>query len=136
MRHNYTVKIGLVLIGLCAVCISGCENQAQSGALIGTAAGAGIGQAVGRNTAGTLIGAAVGGGAGYIAGNEADKKKTQGEMAALKTQQDNVTVWITTSNGSKTPVTLRKSGPNYIGPKGEVYPNMPTEEQLKAFYGF
>ncbi len=52
------------------------------------------------------------------------------------TEQTQVTVWITNSNGSQTPVTLKKSGPGYLGPRGEWYPNMPTEEQLKMVYGF
>ncbi len=143
MRYKYVVKAGLVVMGICAIFVNGCANQAQTGGLIGTAAGAGIGQAIGRNTEGTLIGAAVGGVAGYILGNEGDKAKTESELAALRAQQQaqqaqqqSVTVWITNSNGSKTPVVLKISGPNYIGPKGEVYPSMPTEEQLRPLYGF
>jgi hypothetical protein len=47
-----------------------------------------------------------------------------------------VTVWITNSNRSQTSVNLRKSGPGYVGPRGEYYHNMPTEEQLRIVYGF
>jgi hypothetical protein len=47
-----------------------------------------------------------------------------------------VTVWITNSNGSLTSVSLRKSGPGFVGPRGEYYPNMPTEKQLRIVYGF
>ena len=47
-----------------------------------------------------------------------------------------VTVWITNSNGSQTSVSLRKSGPGFIGPRGEWYHNMPTNEQLRMVYGF
>ena len=47
-----------------------------------------------------------------------------------------VTVWITNSNGSQTSVSLRKSGPGFIGPRGEWYPSMPTNEQLRVVYGF
>jgi hypothetical protein len=47
-----------------------------------------------------------------------------------------VTVWITNSNGSQTSVSLRKSGPGFIGPRGEWYPDMPTNEQLRVVYGF
>ena len=46
-----------------------------------------------------------------------------------------VTVWISNRNGSKTPVTLRQEGPNYVGPSGEYYLGMPTEEQLIMMYG-
>jgi hypothetical protein len=47
-----------------------------------------------------------------------------------------ITVWITNSNGSQTSVSLRKSGPGFIGPRGEWYPNMPANEQLRMVYGF
>jgi hypothetical protein len=129
----------------------GCESDAQTGALIGTAAGAGVGQAIGHNTQSTLIGAGVGAAGGYMIGNESDKKKTKAEMESLQQQnvqmqQQNaqmqqemstVTINITNSNGSITPVTLRKQGVVYIGPRGETYPTMPTQEQLKqAGYGF
>jgi len=32
-------------------------------------------------------------------------------------------------------VTLKKKGDSYIGPKGERYDELPTEEQLKPIYG-
>jgi hypothetical protein len=47
-----------------------------------------------------------------------------------------VTVNITNSNGSITPVRLRKQGVGYVGPRGEYYDKLPTEEQLKPIYGF
>lgn len=49
---------------------------------------------------------------------------------------DSVTVWITNSNGSMTPITLKKQGKHYIGPNKEKYQNMPTPKQLKKAYGF
>lgn len=46
------------------------------------------------------------------------------------------TVWITNSNGSRTPVELRRAdGGMYIGPKGEYYMGLPTNEQLRQLYG-
>lgn len=157
VRSLVTILMVLIAsLGLAFVC--GCENDAQTGALIGTGAGAGIGQAIGHNTESTLIGAGVGAGAGYMIGNESDKKKTQAEMENLQrqnmqmqqqnmqmqqqnmqTQQEmsNVTINVTNSNGSITPVTLRRQGVVYIGPRGETYTSMPTQEQLKqAGYGF
>jgi hypothetical protein len=47
-----------------------------------------------------------------------------------------VTVWITNSNGSQTSVSLRKSGPGFVGPRGEWYPQIPANEQLRVVYGF
>jgi len=47
-----------------------------------------------------------------------------------------ITVWITNSNGSKTAVKLTRQGPWYVGPRGEYYTEMPTNEQLRVVYGF
>ena len=115
----------------------GCESDAQTGALIGTAAGAGIGQAIGRDTQSTLIGAGIGAGAGYMIGSEQDKKKAAAEREQLRQEMNTVTINITNSNGSITPVRLRRQGVVYIGPRGETYTTLPTAEQLKqAGYGF
>jgi len=128
----------MLIIGV-SLTVTGCDSKAKSGALIGTAAGAGLGQAIGGNTTGTLIGAAVGAGAGYIIGGQMDKSddkkddKKAEEAAAAKTEE---TIWITNSNGSQTPVKVVKQGDTYTGPKGEIYTARPTEEQLKAVYGF
>ena len=51
-------------------------------------------------------------------------------------EQGTVTVWITNSNGSTTPVTLTRQGGSYIGPRGEYYAAMPSNEQLRMVYGF
>lgn len=50
---------------------------------------------------------------------------------------DVVTVWIVNDNGSESPVELTKQqyGRGYIGPKGEYYSEMPTNDQLKMLYG-
>ncbi len=47
-----------------------------------------------------------------------------------------VEVWITNSNGSRTAVTLTRQGGYDIGPRGEYYAGMPTNEQLRLAYGF
>jgi hypothetical protein len=125
---------GVLLAGL--IVFTGCENSAQTGAGAGALAGAGIGQLAGRDTEATLIGAAVGAGAGYIIGNEQDKKKQQAENENLKADMDTVTVNVTNSNGSVTPVKLKKQGVGYVGPRGEYYDTLPTSEQLRPIYGF
>ena len=48
---------------------------------------------------------------------------------------DTLVVNVRNDNGSYTPVTLRREGGTYIGPRGERYLSVPTEEQLKAVYG-
>lgn len=75
-RHHSPRLAALGLAGMLAV-IAGCQNDAQTGALIGAGVGALAGQAIGGDTGGTLIGAGVGGGLGYIIGNESDKSKNQ-----------------------------------------------------------
>ena len=62
--------IAILLILAILVVVSGCETKSQTGALIGGAAGAGVGQAVGGDTTGTLIGAGAGAGLGYIIGGQ------------------------------------------------------------------
>ena len=136
MLKSYLTVLVLAGFALATVFVGGCETDAQNTALLGTAVGAGVGALAGGDTESALVGAAVGGGVGYIAGNESDKKKTQQEIAAVRAEQNVVTVWITNSNGSKVPVRLVKDGPGYIGPRGEHYTTLPTEEQLRPVYGF
>jgi uncharacterized protein YcfJ len=64
----FAVSLGLAFI-------AGCENDAQTGALIGAGVGALAGQAIGGDTKSTVIGAGAGAAGGYIIGNEQDKKK-------------------------------------------------------------
>jgi hypothetical protein len=45
-------------------------------------------------------------------------------------------IQIHNSNGSITPIEVEKKGNTFIGPKGEHYEALPTEEQLKPVYGF
>ena len=135
-------KTVLLVLFACMVFafIAGCENEAQSGALIGAGLGTAIGAIAGGDSQDMLIGAGVGTAAGYFLGNESDKKKTelthQQQLAAARSQQQNVQVWVTNSNGSKLPINLKKSGPNYIGPRGEYYNSLPDQEELRLAYGF
>jgi hypothetical protein len=56
-------------------------------------------------------------------------------LPSTSTISANITVWITNDNGSKTPVTLTPSSGGFVGPSGEFYSSMPSEQQLKAVYG-
>ena len=132
-KQLVTISVA-VLVSVALAFLAGCESDAQTGALVGTAAGAGIGQLAGGSTEATLIGAAVGGGAGYMVGNERDKKKTKAEMNNLRAEMNVVTVTITNSNGSKKQVRLQKQGVGYIGPQGEYYDHLPTDEELRPLY--
>jgi hypothetical protein len=46
-----------------------------------------------------------------------------------------VVVYITAANGTSIPVKLIATQDGYIGPKGELYAEMPTEQQLRMIYG-
>ena len=50
-------------------------------------------------------------------------------------EEQEVVIQIHNDNGSLTPVVLQKKGGTYIGPNGEHYKRLPTEEQLKPIYG-
>ena len=136
MAKNLMTILMVAAVSVGLTFFAGCESDAQTGALLGTAAGAGIGALAGNSTEDTLIGAAVGGGIGYIFGSEQDKKKTRAEMDTLRQEMNTVTVNITNSNGSISQVLLRKQGIGYVGPRGEYYDKLPTEDQLRPVYGF
>lgn len=136
MAKDLVLILMVVAVGLGLAFVAGCESDAQTGAAIGSLAGAGIGQLAGGDTESTLIGAAVGGGAGYMIGSEQDKKKTKAEIDSLRQDMNTVTVNITNSNGSVSPILLRKQGVGYVGPRGEYYNHLPTQEELKPIYGF
>jgi len=136
MDKKWVTILIVVGVSLGLAFFVGCESDAQTGAGIGALAGAGIGQLAGGDTESTLIGAAVGGGAGYIVGDQQDKKKTKAEMDSIRQEMNIVTVNVTNSNGSITPVRLTKQGVGYVGPRGEYYSSLPTPEQLKPVYGF
>jgi hypothetical protein len=66
---------------------------------------------------------------------EEQLKAVYGLKSNVQPAADTVTVLVNNSDGTKTSVTLTKDGSKYIGPKGEYYPSLPTEEQLKLIYG-
>jgi hypothetical protein len=133
---KFGLKISIIVLFLVSlVILTGCESDAQTGALVGTLAGAGIGQLAGGDTKATLIGAGVGAGAGYVVGSVSDKNKEK-ESRTSSSATTTETVWITNSNGSRTPVNLTKQGTGYVGPKGEYYDRLPTSDELKPVYGF
>lgn len=125
------IELFVVSLGLSA----GCESDAQTGTLLGGAAGAGIGALAGGSTEATLIGGAIGGAVGYGLGNEGDKKKTRAEINQLRAERQVETIWITNSNGSQTPIRLRRDGPGYVGPRGEYYSRRPSEQDMAKIYG-
>ncbi len=131
------VLILVMVVSISAIwLLGGCESGGQTGALLGSAAGAGIGALAGGDTKSTLIGAAIGGGAGYIFGSEQDKKKAAADREQIRQEMNIVVVNVTNSNGSIIQVRLTRDGVGYRGPRGEYYPTLPTEDQLRPVYGF
>jgi len=126
----------LVMFSLALVFVAGCESDAQSGAGLGALVGAGVGALAGGDTEATLTGAAIGGAVGYGVGNEQDKQKMKADIAAAEQAANTAVVNITNSNGSVTPVMLRREGHLWVGPRGERYSSLPTEQDLKPVYGF
>lgn len=57
------------------------------------------------------------------------------KLAETQAPRETAVVWIQNSDGSQTSVTLTVDGENYVGPSGEYYAGLPTEQQLKAVYG-
>jgi len=138
MRKGTLILAVISLVG--GLLLGGCESEAGKGAALGSLAGAGVGAIVGHQSGktaeGALIGGAVGGGAGYILGSQKDKRKTDAEISAIRQEMNVVTVNVTNSNGSITPVRLIKQGVGYVGPRGEFYNHLPTEDELKPVYAF
>lgn len=82
------------------------------------------------------------GGGGWYSWHAPVRRYTQVVVPACPPAQvvapvysDTLVINVRNSNGSYTPVTLRREGGTYIGPRGERYLSVPTEEQLKAVYG-
>jgi hypothetical protein len=139
LKPMKSITFVLTIAIICSL-ISGCESDAQTDALIGAGIGAGIGSLVGGDSEAIAIGAGVGAAGGYVVGSGSDKKKAKAandrQLNSIRNQANTVVVWITNTNGSQKSVTLRKSGPGYYAPRGEYYPSMPTQDQLRTAYGF
>lgn len=65
---------------------------------------------------------------------EGQLKALYGLPCAAPTR-NNIIVYLGNRSGSEIVVVLTKDGSEFVGPKGERYLTMPTEEQLKLIYG-
>jgi uncharacterized protein YcfJ len=138
MLRGIIITLMVVAAGVGFLFVTGCETQAQTGAVVGSLGGAAIGALAGGHHhagEGALIGAAIGAGGGYMVGNEADKRQMNQQIYYTQQKANTAVVNITNSNGSVTPVTLRRSSNVWVGPRGEQYMSMPTVEQLRPIYG-
>lgn len=104
-------------------------------ALLGGLVGGVIGYQSEEAAAGALLGASITGTGELL--RQTDNLAQQKERGKCKERRgERIDVEVTNSNGSFTPVELRKKGCVYIGPKGEHYRELPSEEQLRLVYGF
>ena len=145
----------MVVIGLASsTLMMGCASpqyQQHAGAVDYGAAGAGVGAIAGAmagnnvrglNTGeGAIAGATLGAIVGAVIGAQHDAVTAQGtamnaKINAVSEQATTTIVNVKNSNGSYTPVLIRKVGNEYVGPRGEYYNAVPTEAQLNGPYGF
>ncbi len=142
MKHIISSSVALVLIaGLTGCATPNQMGTAQTQGVVGGALAGGIlGAIIGNNVGdgnnqvlGAAIGAALGGAAGHQFGTSVDY--TNQRLNALETQMSTQEVVIHNDNGSINRVRLIKTPNGYVGPRNEEYSTLPTEEQLKPYYG-
>lgn len=108
-------------------------QQAITGAIIGGI----IGYQSHEEGEGAAIGAAIFGLGELL--EQIDKEKCRDEEPKdedIDGCKEVFIIQVHNSNGSITPVEIEKKEDLYFGPKGEMYDQLPTEEQLKPVYGF
>ncbi|MHC4425271.1 MAG: hypothetical protein ACYSYV_04140 [Planctomycetota bacterium] len=136
-----TVLIASLVLGLCGGCNTGCSDGGNGWKLspIYESAlwGALIGGIVGYQSEEPGEGAAIGAGIFGVGEllKQTDRHDKEKEHRHKDECVEEVVVEIHNPNGSITPVELKKEGSIYIGPKGERYEQLPTQEQLKPLYG-
>jgi hypothetical protein len=142
---------GTVMIVFMAVIFSGCNpyNNEGEGAATGGALGALAGGIIGHQShdtgAGMLIGGALGAVTGAAVGSQVQKPVyeepapgpvvSQPAMPGVVYAGDTATVNVPTQSGGYTSVVLKRSGNGWVGPQGEYYDQIPSEDQLQAMYG-
>jgi hypothetical protein len=115
--------------GLCSIFIDGLfSGGAMGDGFRGAAGGALIGAIAGDAGKGAAIGA----GLGVVGG--AVKRKRHDEAYA-QMQATTRVVAVANANGSSTPVALHLVANGWQGPKGEIYPALPSPDQLQSAYG-
>lgn len=142
--QNRSVAVILILslvLGLCGGCNEGNGKMQLHPIYSNTLTGALIGGIIGYQSDEAGEGAALGAalfGVGSLLHEMDHAQKHSNEWNSSGENPEcteRVIVDIRNDNGSITPVTLKKKGDSYIGPKGERYDELPTEEQLKPIYG-
>lgn len=134
-KYMVIVLVASVALGLCGGCNEGNSNMKLNPIYTQTLVGALVGGIVGYQSDEPGEGAAVGAvifGVGELLHqiDQGHKEKEHEDECGKE-----VVVDIHNENGSITPVRLKRKDCAYVGPKGERYEELPTEEQLKPIYG-
>ena len=140
--HKIPIIVALIVSSLL---LSGCNEELRMSDIYGASlGGALVGGIVGYQSheegEGAAIGAAICGVGELLNQLDNPKSKEKEHRDDDDDDDDNgckeiFVIQVHNSNGSLTPVEVEKRGDIYIGPKGEQYEQLPTEEQLKI-YGF
>lgn len=79
MRRTVHLSMMIGILAFAPLSLTGCQSDAQTGGLLGAAAGSAAGAGIDHRDRGrgALIGAGVGAIGGYIIGNESDKNKAR-----------------------------------------------------------
>lgn len=115
--------IGSLVLSVCGGCASLQWHPIYEAALGGALIGWIIGHQSNEDGEGAAVGAAIAV-TGCLLRQIDDASK-----------EEKVVVEVTNSDGSLTPVVLKRKANVYIGPQGEHYDKKPAEEQLKERYG-
>ncbi len=139
-RTSYKTPVIAALI-LSLLLLSGCNeglrtSEIYSASLCGALVGGIVGYQSREEGEGAAIGAVIFGVGELLSqlDNLEDKEEEHKDKDENGCKEVFV-IQVHNSNGSITPVEIEKKGDIYIGPKGEQYEQLPTEEELKV-YGF
>jgi hypothetical protein len=105
------------------------------GGALGAAGGALIGAIAGDAGKGAAIGAGIGAVGGGIHKHKQEEAGAQAQAQAANDASKTRVINIQNPNGSVTPVSLHLVASGWQGPKGEIYPTLPTADQLQGTYG-
>ncbi len=129
------ITIGILLPVVGGGCGGLLLSPIYNAALLGGGIGGIIGYQSGEAAAGAILGATILGTGEALKQTDQLAKGEDPKDCECRGEEKTV-VEITNSNGSITPVELKRKGCDYIGPKGEHYKELPTEDQLRPVYGF
>jgi hypothetical protein len=132
-----------LVLSACGGCCSDCGGHRgdlklhpiYESALWGAAIGAVIGHQSDEAGNGAALGAGVFALGALLKQTDRLPPKPKEKKRERDEEAQEVVIHIHNDNGSTTPVVLKRKNGDYVGPNGEHYKRLPTEEQLKPIYG-